>query len=1052
MKRLLFFALAVAMMLGGAVNSAQAQDDVFLFESMQGGARPNEPGSIHLEAQHYGFVLSAWIFNFYLVDMFTRQTVGPIDGEGYNEATVTLIPPNGKMSVDLPIKVPEGRYAIYYHYRHGNIGGTGYFWNFVVGNPPPLPVPIGVKNMSIKDNWLSTIDDDEPAYFQSSVLIGNKSNTITLYPREWHGGLADAEATVELTEAGSLFLNGSRVEGEDGITFTFRADFTKDVTLKAVADDDGNTKEYAVDVYNPDGSHATLYGPSLIRNGEPVGETTNSWGSSEVTITLPAGMPDEIGNEELEFDVGSTVNSTVKFNGHTVNCKLRYSGNINGGYSYSGRLDGFKLADAPYTITVTSPDGTVTKTYTLRIAEAAMEQDKAVWVDEQYMNTIDGFAYADDSRRELIEDPVPIDRLGRVAIQLRPSDMPEYRPLPEGQIVLRPEGQGGMMDYMVADYPQPWHNSPEIYFMEGIEITPGRYEVILLARDLQQEYTLGGITLTDEAPVFYGINVGTFAGGNVSVDKETSTAGKTINLWVRPDPEHELQSIKVTGKDGNPLSLTDFGAAGILNDFNYTFIMPDCDVTVTATFCKMTDESAIEAAKARIASAYWGAYAGSASDPEGLKEEIAFAFNEHIARQTGFTITTADIEIGEIVLPSGSTKGSYTFTIRLAKGNATGVATEKEEINLPAYYEILTPRSITGGYVSPSQLRGEEGTPITLELNAYTYNGYEPEAVTVYKATDRSVTVPLTSAGENTYTFTMPAYTVIIEASFRLTDSAQQEADEEAVEAAKDDIEAVESGTYRITQVTGNTPEEIVAWLRQTLGLLFAEKHNMHLRSSEETPITGELKITQFTAAIAGTAKDPDGTDGSFRFTVELTRNGATQTTGEAGGVITAERYDAPPPPTSATFTITASSDEHGTITPEGALKVEEGSYIGFTFMPYTDYEIAEVKVDGQIVEITSGSYTFTNISADHTIAVTFRRKQNPPTANTEVAAGLKVRTQDGQLHVSGLTPGESWIVYSMTGVIIRQGIAADSEVIIPLSARGVYILKAGKDTVKITN
>jgi autotransporter-associated beta strand protein len=62
----------------------------------------------------------------------------------------------------------------------------------------------------------------------------------------------------------------------------------------------------------------------------------------------------------------------------------------------------------------------------------------------------------------------------------------------------------------------------------------------------------------------------------------------------------------------------------------------------------------------------------------------------------------------------------------------------------------------------------------------------------------------------------------------------------------------------------------------------------------------------------------------------------------------------------------------------------------------------------------------------------------------------LQAWTLNGMLHVSGLTPGQSWQVYSLTGQLIYTGIATDVTAERPLPARGIYIIKSGEKQLKI--
>lgn len=80
------------------------------------------------------------------------------------------------------------------------------------------------------------------------------------------------------------------------------------------------------------------------------------------------------------------------------------------------------------------------------------------------------------------------------------------------------------------------------------------------------------------------------------------------------------------------------------------------------------------------------------------------------------------------------------------------------------------------------------------------------------------------------------------------------------------------------------------------------------------------------------------------------------------------------PPITTNTYAITASAGSHGSISPSGDVTVNQGSNKLFTITPDTGYQIDDVLVDGSSVGSVS-SYTFTNITEDHTIFAIFISK-----------------------------------------------------------------------------
>lgn len=70
-------------------------------------------------------------------------------------------------------------------------------------------------------------------------------------------------------------------------------------------------------------------------------------------------------------------------------------------------------------------------------------------------------------------------------------------------------------------------------------------------------------------------------------------------------------------------------------------------------------------------------------------------------------------------------------------------------------------------------------------------------------------------------------------------------------------------------------------------------------------------------------------------------------------------------------YTITASANEGGTISPDGDVIVYETDSKTFTITPLLGYKINDVLVDGSSVGVVY-SYAFPNVTADHTISVEF--------------------------------------------------------------------------------
>jgi len=69
-------------------------------------------------------------------------------------------------------------------------------------------------------------------------------------------------------------------------------------------------------------------------------------------------------------------------------------------------------------------------------------------------------------------------------------------------------------------------------------------------------------------------------------------------------------------------------------------------------------------------------------------------------------------------------------------------------------------------------------------------------------------------------------------------------------------------------------------------------------------------------------------------------------------------------------YTIHATADANGNISPTGDVSVAVGGSQTFAITGLSGYHVADVKVDGVSVGAVT-SYTFNNIQADHTIAAT---------------------------------------------------------------------------------
>jgi len=102
--------------------------------------------------------------------------------------------------------------------------------------------------------------------------------------------------------------------------------------------------------------------------------------------------------------------------------------------------------------------------------------------------------------------------------------------------------------------------------------------------------------------------------------------------------------------------------------------------------------------------------------------------------------------------------------------------------------------------------------------------------------------------------------------------------------------------------------------------------------------------------------------------------------------------------------TITASADSNGTILPSGVVTVDNGADQQFMITPDTEYNVADVKVDGSSVGPVL-TYTFTNVTDSHTIEVTFEADAFPDISVTPTSQDY------GTLDVGSSSPAQTFTV-----------------------------------------
>ena len=410
--------------------------------------------------------------------------------------------------------------------------------------------------------------------------------------------------------------------------------------------------------------------------------------------------------------------------------------------------------------------------------------------------------------------------------------------------------------------------------------------------------------------------------GNAVAMPNSAKEGEEIQLTAIPDRGHHFKEWQATS--GNIM---------ITND---KFTMPAGNVTVKAIFEANTYTVKLDANGGTIAS--------------------------------GQDVTSYTYGVGA-TLPTDITKDNYIFAGWYKDDRFSGSSVTKisdTDIDNQVFYAkwLSTDAGITA--VSVNEKTGIiDGTTITVVLNYGTSTLPTDNSAVSITTADGATVSSLTTTDGSEWKFTVTAedkkttedYTIKVSIA---PDPATGNRND--VNAAKSTIE---NHDWTVPQTTANTEEEVKAWIEGQLA-------NMDL---DDASYTVTMTGGSFAAASEGDAADRDGTDGSFAFTVKLSKgtntgNVATSTYAEttvtiSDGTITATPY--------TKWTITVKAGNGGTVNGGGTF--DGNTKITVTATPNSGYHFARWTENGAEVSI-SASYSFT-LTADRTLTAVFERQSS---------------------------------------------------------------------------
>jgi Tol biopolymer transport system component len=155
-------------------------------------------------------------------------------------------------------------------------------------------------------------------------------------------------------------------------------------------------------------------------------------------------------------------------------------------------------------------------------------------------------------------------------------------------------------------------------------------------------------------------------------------------------------------------------------------------------------------------------------------------------------------------------------------------------------------------------------------------------------------------------------------------------------------------------------------------------------------------------------------------------------------------------------YTITASAGSNGSISPSGNVTVNQGSDKLFTITPDTGYQIDDVLVDGSSIG-AENSYTFTNVTQDHTISAAFTPNDFPQPSLTGKIAFTSTRHGNREIYVMNADGSNQTNITNNSGYNRDPRFSPDGTKIAFESSRvgnqEIYVMNAdGSNQTRLTN
>lgn len=241
----------------------------------------------------------------------------------------------------------------------------------------------------------------------------------------------------------------------------------------------------------------------------------------------------------------------------------------------------------------------------------------------------------------------------------------------------------------------------------------------------------------------YAVTITSPVNGYIQASANKAKAGMVITVTTQPKTGYTLEAISVMA-DGENVETTKTA------DNTYTFTMPECSVSITATFTAIPRTITVsQSANGTIETDPRSAVPGSRVTITGTPNAGYELASVSVVGANGQSINVVE-----------AANGQYSFTM---PEQAVTVRGAFRAVTTPAIsYEIRT-ADIQHGTVSVSHTKAVAGTTITVNSRASV--GYEFESMTI--TAEDGTHVSGAALGNGAFSFTMPSCTVTVNATFR---------------------------------------------------------------------------------------------------------------------------------------------------------------------------------------------------------------------------------------------------------------------------------------------